>query len=303
MRRRAAILRVSGDGRDGGAHARCSRRHGGCVPRDAQAGRAAVPCAVRARAYARRLAGIPEVVEAFDRAADGIVLGKKASLPVLAQPAKVVQALIDPKAGDHHNRAFHLLEKYEFVFQVVRSQPLPGVGPKIGRVLDGALDKLGLSRGMDLAPYERDINAVTQPDYHVLAEDRHLTSDGADFMFDTANGEGRFAHVTIKFEIPASVVARFERQSWWTPVLDIEVKSDLRCEIHDDVTEALEHMYWKEPEQLKRKPVRWVLFSESVRDEKPKGRGWKKDADGRWWHRNEVLWLAPGAEAPKSERL
>jgi hypothetical protein len=50
-------------------------------------------------------------------------------------------------------------------------------------------------------------------------------------------------------------------------------------------------MYDTEPEKLMRKPVRWLLQSESAFDAKPKGRGWKKDGDRDSWNRNEVLWL------------
>lgn len=249
-------------------------------------------------------------VEAFDEVSDGLVLGKAPPVPVLVQPAKVVQALIDPKESNHHNKAYHLIDRYEFVFQLVRPA-LPGVGPKIGRVLDAALYKLGVERGMDLGPHQNVLNAVTQPDYEVLRVDRSLTEDGADFYFEHKGPNDGHASIWIKFDTPDAVVARFDRQRWRTTVLDLEVESTLRFDVHDDITRALNAAFKKDPSRLMKRPVRWILHHRVSFDGKPKGKGWREKPAPvlrglpmrNWWERNEVLWLAPGAEAPKSETV
>lgn len=254
---------------------------------------------------------LQEAVDAFDSVTDGLVLGQAPALPVLAQPATVVQALIDRKESYDHNRAYRLLDKYEFVFQLVRSEKLPGVGPKLARVLDAALYKLGVERGMDLGPYQSILNTETQPDYEVLREDRRLTSDGADFYFEYDARNTGYATIEIKFDTPDAVVARFQRQMWRTSVLDMEVESALRCDVHGDITSALKSAYKKDPKRLMKRPVRWILHHRTAFDERPTGRGWRQVQSPEirgmplrnWWVRNEVLWLAPGATPPKSETV
>ncbi|WP_164006922.1 hypothetical protein [Pyxidicoccus trucidator] len=219
-------------------------------------------------------------VEDFNCASGFTLLGPPGArtLPILFEPASVLFERIDPARSAAHRRARTILQDYEFIFQIVRHGRLPKTGEKLMSIIAETAAELGLTPGMDLSPFEHELNAFAQPDFQFLGDPSY--SRDADLFFC----EGKDT-LSMKLQDSHKIRAHFTHKEWRVCLLGVDCSTELKCEVRDELARLLFEVWKREPEQLKQPPLQWVIHTR---------------IDGQGWTTVDS-WVAPNCAPPPTE--